>query len=66
MGKAAPENLRRKVRSALTAERALGDDPAIRHGHDRCWYVLAAALAANGEVADSCLRQLPHRISIGE
>jgi len=50
----------------LATERTLRNDPGVRHGHDRCRYVLAAAFALHSKVANPRLGQLPHQNSIGE
>jgi hypothetical protein len=63
---ATSEDFRREVGSTLATEWTLRNDPAVRHGHDRCRYVFSAPLAPHRKIADPCSEQLPHRNSIGE
>ena len=54
------ENLRWKVVSLLSTERALRCNPRIRHGAYRGWDVLTALLTADREIAISSLRKVEH------
>ena len=66
MGEATLEDFGREICASLMAERAVGDDPGVRHGHDGGGDVLAASFAADSVVADSGFGELPHVTSIGE
>ena len=66
MGEAPSEDLGRKVGSTLPTQWTLRNNPGVRYGQDRCWYVFTAAFAPYGEVADPHLGQLPHEDIIGE
>jgi hypothetical protein len=51
----------------VSAKRAGGNDPGIWHRADWRWNVLAAAFAANGEIAGTALGDIEHENrSIGE
>jgi hypothetical protein len=58
----AAEDLRWKVASLLSAQRAPDGNPIVRHGAHRGWDILSAFLAADREIALPGLRKIEHEM----
>ena len=66
VGQSAAEDFGGEIVSDLSAKRASSQNPGIRHGPHRCRDILAALLAADGEIALPVFRKVKHEGSIGE
>lgn len=66
MRQTAPEYVRGQVTALGATQRALGDDPGIRHCLNRRRNGLPAPFASQREVAKPGLWDVEHKISIGE
>jgi len=58
--KSAPEDIRRQIGSALTAQRAIRNNPGVRHRFDGGGNGLSAPFASDGVVAKPTLWKVPH------